>query len=73
MWPTDSAANINHVSAKVQQPLVGQDLLIVEDSRSHSVKHTTLGGSPLDEWSARLKYEQPHTDALDHAVTGTGK
>ena len=34
---------------------VGQGLLIVEDSRSHSVKHTTLGRTPLDEWSARRR------------------
>ena len=32
--------------------LVGQGLLIIEASRSHSVTHTTLGRIPLDEWSA---------------------
>ena len=32
--------------------LEGQDLLIIEASRSHSVKHATLGRTPLDEWSA---------------------
>jgi hypothetical protein len=32
--------------------LVAQGLLIIEDSRSHSVKHTTLGRNPLDERSA---------------------
>ena len=31
-----------------QQPLVGQGLLIIEASRSHS-RHTTLGRLPLDE------------------------
>jgi hypothetical protein len=36
-----------------QQPLVVQGLLIIDDSWSHSVRHTTIGGSPLDEWSAR--------------------
>jgi len=30
-------------------PLVGQGLLIVEDTRSHTVRHTTLGRTPLDE------------------------
>jgi hypothetical protein len=29
-----------------QQPLVGQSLLTAEDSRSHSVTHTTFGGTP---------------------------
>jgi len=29
--------------------LVGQGLLIVEDTRSHSVRHATLGRTPLDE------------------------
>jgi hypothetical protein len=38
-----------------QQPLLGQVLLIVEDSRSHSVRHTTLDRPPLDEWSARRR------------------
>jgi hypothetical protein len=34
-------------------PLVGQGLLIIEALRSHSGRHTTLGRTPLDEWSAR--------------------
>jgi len=34
--------------------LVGQGLLIIGDSWSHS-KHTTLGRTPLDEWSARRR------------------
>ena len=38
-----------------QQPLVGQGLLIVEASRSHSIRHTTLGRMPLDEGSTRRK------------------
>jgi hypothetical protein len=29
--------------------LVGLGLLIIEASRSHSVRHTTLGRTPLDE------------------------
>jgi hypothetical protein len=38
-----------------QQPLVGQGLLITEASRSHPARHTTLGRTPLDEWSARRR------------------
>jgi len=35
----------------VQQPLVGQGLLIFfEDSLSHPVRHCTLGTTPLDEY-----------------------
>jgi len=29
--------------------LMGQGLLIIEDSRSHSIRHSTLVRSPLDE------------------------
>ena len=36
-------------------PLESQGLLIVEDTRSHTVRHTTLGRTPLDEWSARRR------------------
>jgi hypothetical protein len=38
-----------------RQPLVGQGLLIAEASLSHSAGHTTLGKTPLDEWSARRR------------------
>jgi hypothetical protein len=38
-----------------QQPLVGQGLFIIEASRSHPVRHTTLGSTPLDERSARRR------------------
>jgi hypothetical protein len=37
-----------------QQPLLGQGLRVIEVSRSHS-RHTTLGRTPLDEWSARRR------------------
>jgi hypothetical protein len=37
-----------------QQTLVGQDLLIIEASRSH-FRHTTLGRTPLDEGPARRR------------------
>jgi hypothetical protein len=32
-----------------QQPLVGQGILFNEASRSHAVRHTSLGSTPLDE------------------------
>ena len=35
--------------------VVGQDLLIIGDSRSHLVRRTTLGRTPQDEWSARRR------------------
>jgi hypothetical protein len=38
-----------------QQPLVVQDLLIIGDSWSHSVRHTELGRTSLHKWSARRK------------------
>jgi hypothetical protein len=34
---------------------VGQGILIAEDSWSHPVRYTTLGGTPLDEWSADIE------------------
>jgi len=34
---------------------VGQGLLTIEDSLSHSGRHTTLGSTPLDGWSARRR------------------
>jgi hypothetical protein len=37
----------------VKEPLVGQGLLIIEASRSHSYRHTTPRTTPVDEWSAR--------------------
>ena len=33
-------------------PLLGQGPLLVETSPSHSIRHSTLGRTPLDEWSA---------------------
>jgi len=48
-----------------QHSLVGQGLIIIEDSRSHSVLETTVDRTPLDEWSVRrrhlyLKTKNPH-------------
>jgi hypothetical protein len=36
-------------SSMAQQALVGQGLLIIEVSKSHAARHTTLGRTPLDE------------------------
>jgi hypothetical protein len=38
-----------------KRPPVGQGLLIVEASHDHTQTHTTLGRTPLDEWSARRR------------------
>jgi hypothetical protein len=45
MWNT-----YNFFFPMVQQPLVGQGFLIIEASWSYSVRHTTLGRTPLNEW-----------------------
>jgi len=34
--------------------------LIIEASRSHSVRHATLGRTPLDEWSVRRRRPLPN-------------
>jgi hypothetical protein len=44
---------------------VGQGPLIFDDSWSHSVTHTTLGRTPLDEWSVRRK--RPLPDNTQHS------
>jgi hypothetical protein len=36
-----------------QQPNSGLSRLIVEGSRSHTIRHTTPGRNPLGEWLAR--------------------
>jgi len=41
--------------AMMQQSLVCWSLLIIEASRSYSVRHTTLGKTPPDERSARRR------------------
>jgi hypothetical protein len=33
-----------------RQPLPGQGILITKSSLSNSIRHTTLGRTPLDEW-----------------------
>jgi len=52
------------ISFMAQHP-VGQDLLIIESSLSHWLRHTTLCRIPLDEWSARLK--RPQRDNIRHS------
>jgi len=42
-----------------QQPLVGQGLLNYQ-SLTITFRHTTLGRTPLDEWSARRRDLLPH-------------
>jgi hypothetical protein len=39
----------------VQQALVGQAFLIFEASQPHSFRQTTLGRTPLDKSSARIR------------------
>ena len=34
----------------------GPGLLIIEDSRSYTIRHTTFGSTPPDEWSARRRH-----------------
>jgi len=41
------------LSRVVQQPYSGLGNLLVEDWRSHTFGHTTLGRTPLDGWSPR--------------------
>jgi len=43
------------IFSMTQQLPVVQRLPIIEDSRSHSVLHTSLGRTILDEWSARRR------------------
>ena len=59
-----------------QQPNWGLDRLIVEVSRSHTIRHThTLGRTPLNEWSARrrgryLHHTQQTQEANNHGLSG---
>ena len=56
--------------AMAQHPLVGQDLFSVQASRSYSGRHTTLGRTPLDEWSARRRdvYLTPYNTTGIHSA-----
>jgi hypothetical protein len=49
------STTVSIFSPMAQQLLVGQIILITEDSRSHSCRHTTLGRTPLDKWSVRFR------------------
>ena len=57
-----------------QQRPMGHGLLIIEASRSHSVRHTTLGRTPLYEWSApsRDLYLKTHTTLTRDKVHAPG-
>jgi hypothetical protein len=61
-------------SSMVQQILVGQGLLIIEASQSHTGTQTTVGRIPLDEWSATPKGNTPdnkqHSQQTDIHVHG---
>jgi hypothetical protein len=50
-YPSSSSSS----SFLAQQPNAGQGRLTRELSRSHSATHTTVGRTPLDEWSARRR------------------
>jgi len=52
-----------------QQPLGGQGLLIIKVSGLYSFRHNTLGGTPLDEWSARHRnlYLTTHNTLTRHS------
>jgi hypothetical protein len=49
---------------------VDQGLLIIEDSRSHSFRHTAIGRTPLEEWSARRRdlYLTTHNTHKSHTT-----
>jgi len=52
-WQRNSLIMVNYNKFFLaQQPLVGQVLLTNEDSWPNLVTHTTLGWTPLNEWSA---------------------
>ena len=55
-----------------QQPPVGQGLLIHEFSRSHTQRSTTVGRTPLDDWSARRRdlYLTAHDTHNRHPYPG---
>jgi hypothetical protein len=54
--------NRHNCSPNAQQPLVGKGPSGYKASRSHSVIHTTLDRTPLDEWSARHRYLTTHSN-----------
>jgi hypothetical protein len=57
LWDTQNSKQQGPLDIRftAQQPLDGQGFLIIEASRSHSIGHTTLGRTPLDESSARSR------------------
>jgi hypothetical protein len=59
---------IFNVISVAQQSLVGKGLLIIEASRSHSIRHTTVGRTALDEGPARRRdlYLTTHSTHKTH-------
>jgi len=54
-----------------RQPLWAYGSENVEVSGSHSVRHTSLGRTPLDEWSTRRRDNTQHSQESDiHAQGG---
>ena len=53
--PHRSALWLSYFPPMAQQTLLGQGLLNSEASRLHSARHTTLGWTLLDEWSAQCR------------------
>jgi hypothetical protein len=60
----ENTPNVDDISPVVQKPYSGQGRLIVEVSRSHTGRHTTLGQTPLDEGSARHRDLYPTTNKI---------
>ena len=56
----------------VHHPLVGQGLLNIETSQSHSGGHATLCRTPLDGWSVRRRdlYLKQHSQETDIDIPG---
>ena len=70
MWINVSGARTSHVNVigifffMTWPSSWGQDLFIIEVSRSHSVRHATLGRTALYEWSAHRR--RPLPDKTQH-------
>ena len=62
---------VNNIFFHVSKAPMGLDL-IVEVSRPHSIRHTTFGRTPLDEWSARRKELYLTTHNTDKRQTSAG-
>jgi len=56
--------------AVVQRPISCLSRLIVEVSRSHTVRHKTLGRTPPNEWSARRRGRCLHNTQQTQDLSG---